>query len=275
MNKVSIGILIILAAGVFCSAQNIKPNQKNEPEEFNNSRGNSKKSKSASPSAAAAPASAMASVAAQLQGSIDVKNATVGDEVVLKTTKAVKQNGETVIPKGANLVGRITEVKQRSKENSMSKIGMIFDRIEGKNLDAPITASIMSITNVQAISSAGDSFGSDITGASQSSGSVSRGGSGGGGGLLGGVGNSVNGVVNSTTQTTGSVLNTATNTVGNVAGTATQTAGSLGRTVNGIQISNSVGGSASGSTTLSSPSKNLKLEKGLIFQMQVDKQTGN
>jgi len=223
---------------------------------------------------AAAPLSAMASVAAQLQGSIDVKKAKVGDEVVLKTTKAVKQNGETVIPKGANLVGRITEVKQRSKDNSMSKIGMVFDRIQGKNLDASITASIMSITNVQAVSSVGDSFGSDITGSSQSSGSVNRGGSG-GGGLLGGVGSSVGGVVNSTTQTASGVLNTATNTVGSVAGTATQTAGTLGRTVNGIQISNSASGSANGSTTLSSPNKNLKLEKGLMFQMQVDKQAGN
>lgn len=273
MKKVSIGIIIILAASVFSTAQNSKPNQKNEPQVVSDGGGKSKQS--GSQSVAAAPASVMASVAAQLQGSIDVKKAKVGDEVVLKTTKAVKQNGETVIPKGANLVGRITEVKQRSKDNSMSKIGMVFDRIEGKNLDAPITASIMSITNVQAISSVGDSFGSDISGSSQSSGSVSRGGSGGGGGLLGGVGSSVSGVVNSTTQTTGGVLNTATSTVGSVAGTATQTAGTIGRTVNGIQISNSASGSANGSTTLSSPNKNLKLEKGLMFQMQVDKQAGN
>ncbi len=266
MNKLYIGFIIILSAGIICAGQTVKHDQ------------TSSSTLTAEKSGKDLTTAASSNVAAQLQSSIDVKKAKVGDEVVLRTTKTIKENGQTVIPKGTNLVGRITEVQQRSEENAMSRIGMVFDRMEGKNLTSPITASIVSITNIQAASAVGDSFGSDVNGSTQSSGSVRRGGSS-GGGLLGGVGNSVGGVVNTTTQTVGGLANTAVQTVGNVTNTAGQTvgntAGTLGGTLKGIQISNSISGSANSSTTLSTPNKNLRLEKGVMFQMQVDKQASN
>lgn len=215
-----------------------------------------------------------AAVDAQLQKSIDVKKAQVGDEIVLKTTKAIKQNGETIIPKGTSLIGRVTEVQQRSKDNATSKIGMVFDRIEGKNLVGPITASIISITKAQASTSAGDT-GSSVSGSSRSSGSASSA----GGGLLGGVGGTVGNTVGGVTNTAGGLTNAATQTVESVANTAGQTigstAGTVGQTVNGIQISNSLSGSAGASTVLSTPNKNLKLEKGVTFQMQLSNQPAN
>ena len=202
-----------------------------------------------------------ASLEAQLQSTLDAKNAKVGDEVVLKTTKAIKQNGETIIPKGSNLIGRVTEVQKTEKNNKSSRIAMIFDRIEGKNLAAPISARIVSILNTGARTNVADTIDSDVSGSSDISGSSSstnrR-----GGGLLGGVTGTVGGVVNSTTSTVGGVTNTAGQTVGG----ATQT---LGRTVNGIQISNSVSGSAQSSSTLSAQDKNLRLEKGATFQLQL------
>lgn len=201
----------------------------------------------------------MTNIEAQLQSMVDVRKSQVGDEIVLKTTKSVKQNGETVIPKGSSLIGRITEVQQKSKDNGGSKIGMVFGRLEGKSLATPIMASIVSITNARAANSVGDVFASDISGSSSSS---TRASSGGGGGLLGGVGNTVGGVVNTATQTVGA----ATNTVGQTVGTATGTAG---QTINGLQISQSASGSANGSTTLSSRDKNIRLEKGLTFNMNI------
>src|SRR5687768_9099858 len=60
-------------------------------------------------------AGAATAVQAQLQKSIDVKNAQVGDEVVLRTTRSIKENGETIIPKGTSLIGRVTEVQKRTK----------------------------------------------------------------------------------------------------------------------------------------------------------------
>ncbi|HKX82870.1 MAG TPA: hypothetical protein VJL58_01510 [Pyrinomonadaceae bacterium] len=205
---------------------------------------------------------------AQLQSTLDVKSAKVGDEVAFKTTKAVKQNGETVIQKGSMVYGRITEVQQRTSSNAMSKIGLVFDRIEGKDLSAPISASIVSVTNIAGRAAVDDTLGSDIAGSSTTSArTTSSGGS--GGGLLGGVGstvgNTVGGVLNTTTQTAGSVVGTAGNTVGTTTGT-------VGRTVGGIQISSSANASANSSTTLSSPNKNLRLEKGLLFQLNVDGQ---
>lgn len=197
---------------------------------------------------------------AQLQSTLDVKKAQVGDEVVLKTTKTIKQNGETIVPKGTNLIGRITEVQQKSKNNGASKIGMIFDRIEGKNLEAPISASIVSILNAGAQANVADTLDSDVTGSTSTSGRASSGGTS-SGGLLGGV-------TNTATQTVGGVKNTAGQTVG-------ITTGTLGRTVNGIQISRSVSGSAQGSSTLSSQDKNLRLEKGATFQLRLNGSLAN
>lgn len=202
---------------------------------------------------------------AELTSAVDVKKSKVGDEVVLKTTKAIKQNGETTIAKGTKLMGRITEIQQRTKENGQSKIGMLFDRIDGKNIDAPISLSILSMTNTRASANAGDSVGGDLMSSSSTSASSSSSGS---GGLLGGVTNTVGGALNTTTQTAGNVVGGAAQTVGNTAGT-------LGRTVNGIQISQSAGGSASGSTMLSSNNKNLRVEKGVTFNVQFNSSVQN
>lgn len=262
MKKFYLSISLILATGIICIAQTSTSTRSNGGTASTIQGGQ------------VFSTATSAAVDAQLQKSIDVKNAKVGDEVILKTTKSIKQNGEAVIPKGTSLIGHVTEVQQRSKDNGLSKIGMVFDRIEGKNLAAPITASIISITKAQAATGAGDTLSSNVTGSSQSSASTSGGGSS-GGGLLGGVGSTVGGVTN----TVGGLANTATQTVGGVANTAGQTVGSttgtVRQTLNGIQISNSVGGSAGASTVLSTPNKSLRLEKGVTFQMQLSNQSTN
>lgn len=211
------------------------------------------------------------SLEAQLQSMVDVKKSRVGDQVILKTTKAIKQNGETVVPKGSRLIGRVTEVKQKTKDNALSKIGIVFDRLQGKELDMPINASIVSITAAQVSAAAGDLFAGDVSGSSSTSGRASSGGSS-GGGLLGGVGSTVGGVVSTATSTVGSVAGTATSTVGNTVGTTT---GTVGRTVNGLQISQSASGSASSSSTISAQGKDVKLEKGATFQLKVDGSVNN
>lgn len=205
-------------------------------------------------------------VEAALSGTIDANNAKVGDQVVLKTTKSIKQFGEVVVPKGSKLIGRITEVRKKGKNSGGSKLGILFDRLEGKNLSTPITASIMSITDVRAASSLDGVAESDIMGSSSTSGRTSTGGS--GGGLLGGVGGTVGGVVNTTTQVTGSAVGTA----GQAVGTTT---GIVGQSVNGLKISQSASGSASGSTVLSAQDKNVRLDKGVMFNLMVTKTSQN
>jgi hypothetical protein len=233
---------------------------------------------SASTSASAGPAalSGVTNIQAVLQNSLDVKSAKVGDQVILKTTQSVKQAGQVVIPKGSQLVGRVTEVRQKAKNAAGSSLGLVFDRLQGHDLSVPIVANIVSIANVSTATNVGDDLSSDISGSGMTSARSSGGGSSsGGGGLLGGVTNTVGGVTN----TVGGVVNSTTQTVGNVANSATNTLGSttqtVGRTLNGIQISTSASGSAQTSTTLSSPNRNIRLDKGATFNLNVQRSGGN
>lgn len=219
-------------------------------------------------------------VNAELMNSIDVRKSKVGDQVLLKTTKAIEQSGDTVVAKGTTLVGRVTEIQQRTKQNAESRVGVLIERIQGKEFDAPISVSILSMTAARATASTGDAF-ADAGLMNSSSSSVQRNGSSGGsgGGLLGGVGNTVGGVVNTTTQTTGNVVGGATQTVGNTLGGVTRitgnTVGSIGQTVNGIHISQAMGGSTSGSTSFSAQKKDVRIEKGTSFNVQFNSSVSN
>ncbi|CAN5349968.1 hypothetical protein BH20ACI2_BH20ACI2_11100 [soil metagenome] len=263
MKKLLFCICLALGLSVVGAGQTSKksPNTKNEPE--------IKDAAHSSDSAMGSQSilSSGTSIEGQLQSSIDVKKARVGDEVILKTTKSITQNGQTVVPKGSKLIGRVTEVQQKTRSNGMSKLGMVFDRVEGKEISEPLSTSITSITNVASSTRLGDTASSDLFGSSSTSTQTSGGSSSGGGGLLGGVGSTVGGV----TGTAGGLLNTTTQTVGGVTNTAGQRVGSsvgtLGWTVNGLQISNSVSGSAQSGTTLSAADKNIRLEKGVTFML--------
>lgn len=203
---------------------------------------------------------------AKLLSSLNTKNAEVGDEVVLKVTKSIKQDGEVLVPKGTKLIGRVTDVKRRTKNDKSSKLSMVFDRLQNKNLSAPINASIVSIAGAAGNLQAGDMFGSRASGRSSTSGNASGGS--GGGGLLGGA-----------TSTAGSVLGATTGTVGGVSdtvgGTVHGTRPAVGRTLNGIRLTQSLNVNAEGSSTLSAESNNIKLNKGTRFRLQLNESVEN
>lgn len=205
-------------------------------------------------------------LAVQLQNTLDVRKARVGDEVVLKTTEAIKSNGRTVVNKGARLIGHVTEVSQKSRANGESSIGMVFDRLESGSLDAPINATITSITQAASRTRINDDgINSDTRARSNSSARTSsRQRS--NGGLLGGVGGTVGSVVNSTTQTAGEVVGGTTGAVGETVGGVTQSVG-------GIRISQSTDASIEGGSTLSLAGDNLRLEKGTAFNLRLNQAT--
>ena len=212
-------------------------------------------------------------IAAQLQGALDAKHAKVGDRVVLKTTQAVKENGEVIIPKGAQLFGHVTDVQQQTKSSGESHIGLLFDQLRSGSSQIPITASIISITQARSNAQANNAgIESDTMAASSTSARSSRSSSG-NGGLLGGVGNTVGGVVNTTTNTVGNVAGSTTNAVGSTVGATTNTAGSLTGSLSGLQITQSTGASAEGGSTLSLTGKNLRLDSGATFQLSVSSST--
>jgi hypothetical protein len=189
-------------------------------------------------------------ITGQLQNSLDVQRARVGDQIVLKTTGAIRQNGRVVVDKGSRLVGRVTEVQQRARGNAASRVSILFDRIENGKMTLPINAMITSVSQVRARGSVDDDIDAGVSGSSSTSAS-----SGSQGGLLGGVANTVGGVVDTTGRAVGSVANTAGRTVG--------------QTVGRIQISQSASASAEGGSTLSLTGGNLRLEKGTAFNLRL------
>lgn len=202
-------------------------------------------------------------VAAQLQNALDVRKAGVGDQVILKTTEAIKANGRTVVSKGARLIGRVTEVSRRSRADGESSIGLVFDRLESGSLETPINATITSITQAATHIRTGDD-GVDAGARARSSGTArsSSRSSSGNGGLLGGVGSTVGGVLNTTTQTAGDVVGGTTGAVGGTVNDVTKSVG-------GIRISQSTDASIEGGSTLFLTGDNLRLEKGTSFNLRL------
>jgi phenylpyruvate tautomerase PptA (4-oxalocrotonate tautomerase family) len=189
---------------------------------------------------------------AELQGTLDTSRARVGDRVVLKTTEAIKANGETVVKKGARLVGRVSDVQRRAKGAAGSSVTVVFDRLENGPLSAPVSLTVDSVTQAAARGRAGnDDFGADASAGSRASARTSGGAS--SGGLLGGV-----------TDTVGSA-------VGGVAGATSDTVGGtvrgVGNTLGQVRVTQSTGATAEGGSTLSLSGGNLRLDKGTTFRL--------
>ena len=211
----------------------------------------------------------------ELQKTIDVRNAKVGDRVVLKTTETIKSEGRKLVNKGALLFGQVTEVTRKTKAKGESRIAILFDKIKDGSLTLPITATIDSINHSKSNARLDDdvrfrseSNAQSTSGSSMRTAPVSGGG---GGGLVGSVSNTVGGAANSSTMAVGDVLgattaasNGAISTTGRVASTT-----DLGRSLSRIQISESSTTSADGSTVLSLANDNLRLEKGTTFNLIV------
>jgi len=202
----------------------------------------------------------------ELQNTVDVRKAKVGDQVVLKTTQAIKSGGRTVVGK-AKLIGRVTEVAQKTEGDGQSRVGILFDRLEQGSLALPISATISSITSGSANVRRNDEdlFGTSAGSSARSSSSAGAS-SGSGGGLLG-----TGGLVNSTTSTVGNVTGGTTSAVGSTVNSTTgvvgSTASGVGGTLGRIQISESSSTSVEGSSVLSLQGGNLRLDKGTNFNL--------
>jgi hypothetical protein len=213
-------------------------------------------------------------LSAQLENTLDARRAKPGDRVVLKTVQAVKQNGQVIVPKGAQLIGHLTDVQQQTKSNAASSIAVVIDRLRTGSTEIPITTSILSITQARSRTQAGnnDLFESDTMAQSsaRSSSSTQRSS---GGGLLGGVSNTVGGVANTTTSTVGNVAGATTNAVGNTVGATTNAVGNTTGALKGLQITQSTDASVQGGSTLSLTGRNLHLESGTTFNLAVSSST--
>jgi hypothetical protein len=236
-------------------------------------------------SSASASAAEATNLSAELTKKVDTKNAKVGDEVAARTTSAARLSDGTKLPKGAHLLGKVTDVQAKSADQKASRLAFTFDRAvlhDGRTI--PIRAAVMSLAPpVTAAAVSADSDASAAAGA----GPIAAGGGGrasaGGGGLLGGgggalrstggvVGNTVGGVTNTSART----LNTTESTTRNVGATGLHTVGST-LSATQLRVSNLPGvnfdsiarASTSSSAVLNAQGRNISLASGTQMTLSV------
>ena len=211
-------------------------------------------------------------IEAALESAVDVRKNKEGDRVVARTTKAVKSGDQVAIPKGAQVVGHVTQAQARSKSQSQSALGIAFDHCVLKNgQEVPVHVAIQAVAAAQSV--AASSLGeSDVTSAGSAAGSGRASGS----GPVGGVGSTAGaavGTVNNAAGNAGSAAGGVVNTTARTAGGATgsvagsNVAGALNSSSHGViglqgLSLNSAASNASQGSVIVSSTKNVRLESG-------------
>jgi len=215
---------------------------------------------------------------AALNSPIDSKKCKPGDPVNAHSTEAAKSDGKTVIPKGAKLVGHVTQASARAKGESESLLGIMFDKAILKDgREIPLNVGIQAIASAQSGASAAgsemDSMGGVGTSAAGS-------GAAGGRGALGGVTSTAGGAVGTMTNTAasaggvaGGTVNSATSAGGSIAGASRGAIGGLNTAgqitsnsqgvfgLNGLNL-NAAASNATQGSVITSAGKNVHLDSG-------------
>ena len=88
-----------------------------------------------------------AAVSAELTKRIDTKSAKPGDAVDARTTMAAKLPDGTELPSGTKLIGKVTNVKAKSKEDKSSHLAFNLDRAVLKGgKEVPVVVIVTSVT---------------------------------------------------------------------------------------------------------------------------------
>lgn len=99
----------------------------------------------------AGPLAAGITIPVSLEKSIDARKNHAGDEVVARTTENVNSKRQILIPKGSKLVGHVTEVRAKAKDESQSVLGIRFDRAVLKDgHEIPLAVSIQALAAADA-----------------------------------------------------------------------------------------------------------------------------
>lgn len=122
MNRRSISVLS--AAALLCFAWNSSPSQVAESSQL--------------PVGSTIPVT--------LEKGIDAHKSKAGDKVIARITENVKSEGQVLIPRGSQIIGRVTEAKARSTEEPESVLGIIFDRAVLKGgREIPLALTIQAV----------------------------------------------------------------------------------------------------------------------------------
>ena len=271
-------------------SQGTKPSA--EPSSRKDSGANASASTSASTSASASAQAGQSSASlsagttfeAALSGSLDARKNKEGDQVVARTTQAVKSDGEVVIPKGSKLIGHVTQAKARAKGESESALGIVFDKAVLKNgQEVPIHVMIQALAAAQTETAAALDA---SQGMAQAGTMGSAAGSGHAGGVLSGAGSTVGGAAGAVTNTAGAVGSTAGGAVNTTASTATSATGAVTSGTAAGQLTSSSSGviglkglslnseasNATQGSLIVSPSRNVHLDSGTRMLLRAQAQ---
>lgn len=209
-------------------------------------------------------------ISAELTSSLDSKKLKTGDEVKARTTDALKStDGRTILPRGAQLTGHITQASARGKGAADSSLGLVIDKAVLKNgQEIPLNVAIQAVAAPANNLDTGSSYNEPPMGAPAQQ--TSR-------GTMNGA-TPVGGPLNNTTAAAGGAVdNTVNSTTGGVAGNAAGNAtGQLNANSRGVVgLNNLTLSAASGATSqgslLTSTGKNVHLDSGtrLLLVAQV------
>jgi len=220
-------------------------------------------------------------VEASLSKSVDAKKAKPGDPVEARVDKDVKSAGRVVVPKGAKLLGHVTQAQAREKGNTESELGITFDRAVLKNGG---TVAFQGVIRALSAAPQVSSYAQDDTMASAGSPGYA-GSSSGMGGERPAVGSAVGGLGNTAGNVAGNAGSVVSGTAGaaaNAAGTAgaslgTTAAGAVGATTPGIRglpglEINAAASNATNGTVIVSRNRNVHLDSGTQLVIQVTTQ---
>jgi len=68
-----------------------------------------------------------------LSDTVDARRCKPGDPIKAKTSEDVKAGGIVVIPRGAKLIGHVTEAQPAAKAGEQARLGLVFDRADLKD----------------------------------------------------------------------------------------------------------------------------------------------
>jgi hypothetical protein len=104
-----------------------------------------------------APAPAVSVVFAVLTKSVELKSATAGQELTLRTISDIVVGGAVVVPRGSKLLGRITEVELKGAGAARSALSVVVEKALTKDgAEVPLQAIIVAVAAPQDKSLADD-----------------------------------------------------------------------------------------------------------------------
>ena len=237
---------------------------------------------SAKRSRKSANSEADSTMTAKLVRPIDAKKNKPGDPVEARTTRRSKSPDGTMLPKGTELMGHVTKAQARSKGESESELGIVFDKAVLKNgREVPMSDTIQAMAAAQgATAMAADAEDEGLSGGTAAgAGSTGNAGVVGGGGALGAVGGAASSV-----GAAASPLSNAGGSAGAALGSTANTAAGASRApvggldaagqlmsnsegvfnMQGLNITSSASNATEGSV-ITSTSRNVHLDSGTQF----------